>query len=324
LPAFNEGAELRANLERAAAALALLAPELLVVDDGSADDTAAVAERAAADGLPVRLVRRPENGGKGAALACGFAASRGDLVAFLDADLEIAPEHLLAFEAVVRRGEADVVVGVRAISGSPFPRARRVLSAGYRRLVRALFGLALKETQAGIKLFRREVLSVCMPHVRAERFAFDVELLALCERFGFRIAQLPVTAEYRREGRLGRIRWRQVAGMALETLAIWYRSSSWVWLAPGAETRLWMVAFGIGLLLAGAALGPVAGRLVARLGVWQIPLPDASLGALAVVGLLLAGVALVQLNKSLVGAFARAERQGLWIRKGPADSGEEP
>jgi glycosyltransferase involved in cell wall biosynthesis len=310
MPSYNEGSHLYDNLARTSERLRAWVPELIVVDDGSADDTYAEAARAQKDGLPVAIVRHPDNRGKGAALRQGAERASADVVAFLDADLEIKPDYLIDFMQELARTGADVVVGCRDQAPSSFPVVRRMMSTGYRWLIQLLFGLKLRETQAGIKLFRREVLQVCLPHTRATRFAFDVELLALCERFGYRIVERPVSPEFRRSGQMARMTFGAVAGTFVETLVVWLRSSSLVWLDPGEGPRGWMATLAAALILTGAGAGLLIDRLL-NMGNRGAPLWPA---ALVVGGGILAGLALVQLNKTLVRAFARAERLGVWRR----------
>ena len=130
LPARNEAHHIHANLVRVCEALAAADVEVIVVDDGSQDATAAEAGRAASAGLPVRVVRLDANQGKGAALFRGFAEASGSVVAFLDADLEIAPENVLRLLGVMESSQAAVVVGKK--TGDGFPLARRLLSRIFR------------------------------------------------------------------------------------------------------------------------------------------------------------------------------------------------
>jgi glycosyltransferase involved in cell wall biosynthesis len=319
LPAYNEGVQIYANLRRVCETLHSHAYEVVVVDDGSADATFAESERAARDGLPVRVVRHPANRGKGAALITGFGVAAGELVAFLDADLEIAPEHLLHLWEQMQATGAEVVVGTKQPGANRFPPARRALSALYRRLVAVLFGLSLSDTQTGIKLFKRTVLETSVPRLGASRFAFDIELLVAATRFGYRIAECPVTTDYRRAGGLGRMRLGHLARLLADTLVIWYRASFWRWLQPSWSTRFWMVAFVAGILLLGVGLGKLITPLILESPVRQIFyvvalqfLPRALRDWLLVIGgggLTVA--ALIQLNKSLLNAFARTDREGL-------------
>jgi glycosyltransferase involved in cell wall biosynthesis len=320
LPAYNEAAIIRASVLAVDDALTGVDRQIVVVDDGSSDDTFEQGLSVTADGLPVSVVRHPVNMGKGAALARGFGAASGELVAFLDADLEIPPHYLHDMIRMLEEGDVDVVVGVREEAAErSFPWARRAMSRAYRWLVRWLFGLTVSETQAGIKLFRREVLEACVPRLAARRFAFDVELLAAAHRFGYRIGECPVKVDYSRDGKLGRLSPSQVAQMFVETLGVYYRSSFWTWLQPGANTKVWMLAFGLGIFLFGMGVAKLLTPLVL-----QGPVKQAfSIVALqflpryvrdwllAVSGLAVAVVALVQLNRSLMDAFARVDRGDL-------------
>jgi glycosyltransferase involved in cell wall biosynthesis len=352
LPAYNEGHHLHANLCRIARGLGAAGRtgfELIVVDDGSSDNTAGEAERAGEDGLPVQVLRQPINRGKGAALLAGAGLARGEIVAFLDADLEIGPEALVQLVATMEASGADAIVGARGgaraadgrtVDGSPggwnlggkpdgpmpggqaFPLPRRLMSLAYRLLVRALFDLPM-ETQTGIKLFRRPVLDACLPRLRAERFAFDVEILTACQRLGYRIVACPVSVDYGREGRLGRVTPRQVAGMLGETLAIYYRASFWRWLEPGPATRLWIVVLGAGIFLFGIGVGKLLTPLVLAAPIRPIfyivalqflprNLRD---GLLVVGGAMLSVVAIMMLNKRILAAFARrdgGDLAGIW------------
>jgi glycosyltransferase involved in cell wall biosynthesis len=319
LPAHQEAASLRANLERASAALSGEDVELVVVDDGSTDATHAEAVRAAAAGLPVVAVRLDRNAGKGAALFRGVAAARGALVAFHDADLEIAPEEVLHLREVMRSTGADVVVGARSGERNEFPLPRRLMSGVFRATVSFLFGLAVSDTQTGIKLFRREVLERVAPKMSVGGFAFDVELLVAATRFGYVVTECPVEVAFSREGGLGRMR----IGTLLHTLAdcvrIYYRASFWSWLNPGLAARLWMAVFVLGVFLAGIGVGklltPVVlqgpAKDVFRFVALQFLPPVLRDWLVLLGGLLMLVVSAVQLNKILLAAFARRDRAGL-------------
>ena len=313
LPARNEGHHLHANLVRVCHALGGADAELIVVDDGSQDTTSAEAARATGEGLPVRVVRLPQNLGKGAALFRGFAEARGGIIAFLDADLEIAPEDVLRLLRVMDETHAAVVVGTK--TGDAFPLARRLLSRVFRKAVSSLFGLAVSDTQTGIKLFRREVLERVAPRMTISRFAFDIELLVAATRFGYPVAECPVSAEYRREGRLGRIGLRQQLEMLADCVRIYYRASFWSWLNPGLAARAWMIVFVLGVFLFGVGVGKLLTPVVLQPPIRQVfrilalqflpPLLRDWLVFLGGLGMVV--VSLVQLNKILLAAFARRD-----------------
>lgn len=198
--------------------------EIVVIDDGSMDDThmaASNALRAWPD--HVRVVRCTRNEGKGNALICGASYSRGEYVAFLDADMDLHPEQLVEFFAIMGRSNADAVIGSKFHPQSKvaYPRLRRIYSFFYYMLVRTLFGLPVRDTQTGIKLFKRRVLDRVLPRILVKRFAFDLELLANIHHFGYRIVEAPVTLNFQRV--CSRLRLPAVWSVFLDTLAIFYR-----------------------------------------------------------------------------------------------------
>jgi len=319
IPAFNEGHHIHANVLRVCEALQGLDFEVIVVDDGSSDNTFAESQRVAADGLPVRAVQQPVNRGKGAALFYGFEFAAGEYIAFLDADLEIHPQYVKKFLERLQEADADLVIGTKVPKLGQMPVLRRVMSLVYREFVSLLFGLSLRETQTGIKLFRREVLEDCIPRLRVSRFAFDVELMVAAARFGYQIVEFPVEVGFSRKSSLQRIRPRQIAGQLWDTLLIYSMASFWNWFQPGYWTKMWMLAFVLGIFLLGIGvaklitpliLAPALKQLVYYLFLQFLPptLRDIIL-VIAGGGLML--VSLNELNKSLINAFARLDRGDL-------------
>ena len=319
LPAFNEGGHIHANILRVCEALKELRFEIIVVDDGSRDNTFAESQRAAEGGLPVRAVRQEQNRGKGASLFHGFEFASGELVAFLDSDLEIAPENLLTLMQVMREADADVVAGVKDLQANQFPPLRRLMSRGYRAMVAWLFGLTITDTQTGIKLFRHEVLADAIPRVSARRFAFDIELLVAASRFGYRIVEQPVEINYHRTGGLGRVNFAQLFNMTADTLAIFYRASFWHWLNPGLLAQTWMGLFVLGVFLAGVGfaklLTPTIPQgfakqffYIALLQFIPSPLRD---WLILLIGIIFVAISLLQLNKIVMSAFGKRDRDDL-------------
>jgi glycosyltransferase involved in cell wall biosynthesis len=226
MPAYNEAHSIAENVCETVETMHALGIdfEIVVIDDGSMDGTHAAASRALHTWPDrVRVVRCTRNEGKGNALICGTAYSRGDYVAFLDADMDLHPEQLANFFAIMRARRADAVIGSKFHPESKveYPPLRRMYSFLYYVLVRALFGLPVRDTQTGIKLFKREVLDRVLPRVLVKRFAFDLELLANIHHFGYRIAEAPVTLNFQRV--CSRLRLPAVWNVFLDTLAIFYR-----------------------------------------------------------------------------------------------------
>jgi glycosyltransferase involved in cell wall biosynthesis len=122
----------------------------------------------------------------------GARAAKGDLIVFLDADLDLPPEQLPAL--LVTMGDADVLVGAKrdSMTAGRYPLIRRVLSRLFSLATVGLFRLSVSETQTGLKIFRRNVLEVVIPQMRIEGYAYDLEMLVRAQRAGFKLAQTPV------------------------------------------------------------------------------------------------------------------------------------
>lgn len=200
--------------------------ELVPVDDGSGDGTDEILR--SFDGnayrfVTIRPVVCPKNGGKGAALRAGFAASTGCYVMLLDGDLDINPKQTpLFFESLVKN-HADIVVGSKRhpLSVVQYPWHRRIVSAVYFALVRLAVGLPITDTQTGMKLFRREVLGAALDRMLVKTYAFDLELLSIAASRGAKIAEAPVVIRF--GAKFGALRPRTVAQMARDSLAVFYR-----------------------------------------------------------------------------------------------------
>jgi dolichyl-phosphate beta-glucosyltransferase len=192
VPAYGEAGRVGSTVARLRAALASLGDDLevLVVDDGSPDATA---EEAAAAGA--RVLRLPENRGKGAAVRAGVLAARGRSVVFTDADLAYPPEQVTAVLRQLEDGW-DVVVGSRRHPSSADAARASALRVVSGRLFNLLTATVLlgqyRDTQCGLKGFRSDVGRLLFSHSRLERFAFDVEVLHLVERYRLSLTEVPV------------------------------------------------------------------------------------------------------------------------------------
>jgi len=192
IPAYNEERRLPLTLAIVVAHLRECGRpfEVVVADDGSVDRTA---ELAAEAGPEVRTLRLPHRG-KGAAVRAGALAARGDLVLITDADLSTPIVELDRLVAALDR--CEVAIGSRHVAGSNVSVRqrfdRRLMGRAFNLLVRALLLPDLRDTQCGVKLFRCDVAAIVFERCRADGFAFDVEVLSLASRFGYRVAEVPV------------------------------------------------------------------------------------------------------------------------------------
>ena len=189
LPAYNEQRNIGGMLDAACAMLPEFVRrfEIIVVDDGSSDDTAAIVERVARATPQVRLVRHEHNRGYGAALTSGFAASQGELIAFTDADGQFS---LLDLPQLLSR-----LHGYDALIGYRYQRAdnalRRLNAWAWNGLIRLMLGVQVRDLDCAFKLFRREALERL--DLTSTGATINAEILAQCTRAGMRILELPVT-----------------------------------------------------------------------------------------------------------------------------------
>lgn len=225
MPAYNEGRHLAANVRETLEVMEALGEtyEIIVVDDGSPDATAEVMRRVAQESPRVRAVFLEQNQGKGYALRAGFGASLGELIFFLDADLDLHPKQFKVLHQIMQSSGAQVVIGSKRHpqTVSNYPWRRRLVSAVYFFLVKLLFGLPIKDTQTGIKLFQRQVLEKAFPKVLVKKYAFDLELLVLANHYGFGIAEAPVVVDYK--AKFGHIGLSAIFNTWWDTMAVWYR-----------------------------------------------------------------------------------------------------
>jgi dolichol-phosphate mannosyltransferase len=205
LPTYQEAENIETVLRRLHAAV----PDahVLVVDDGSADGTAELAEKVADDVGSIDVLRRPGKAGLGSAYRDGFAwgLERGfDVLVEMDADLSHEPEALPSLLVMIDSGAADLVIGSRYVPGGSTPHwpwVRRFLSVWANRYTAIVLGLAINDATAGFRAYRADVLRrVDLDHVRADGYGFQVEMVYRIVQLGGRIVEVPITFVDRVEG----------------------------------------------------------------------------------------------------------------------------
>lgn len=203
--------------------------ELICVVDGKLDKTFEKAFKFAKNNSNVKVIGYEKNKGKGYAVRFGIAESKGDVVGFIDAGMDLNPNGLAMLLEHFEWYDADVIVGSKRHPASKvnYPWQRRILSISYQLLVWLLFGLKVKDTQVGIKFFKREVLEKVLPRLLVKRFAFDVEILAVANYLGYRRifeAPIDITLYFGGTSTLTSQKFiRTVIAMLIDTLAVFYR-----------------------------------------------------------------------------------------------------
>jgi glycosyltransferase involved in cell wall biosynthesis len=223
VPAYCEGRRIYSNLTRLLGEMDKLGVvyEVVVVSDGNIDATVSEAKRVKS--RSVKVFDYPMNVGKGFALSLGVSQSTGSLVTFIDADMELDPANIQGFIKLMESSDCDAVIGSKRHPNSHvnYPRFRRFQSWSYQLLTRVLFNLNVRDTQTGLKVFRRKVLAEALPLLAIKKFAFDLELLVVAQQLGYKnVCEAPITLDFRFESTVNlRSAWK----VLWDTAAIFYR-----------------------------------------------------------------------------------------------------
>jgi dolichyl-phosphate beta-glucosyltransferase len=210
VPAYNEARRLPPTLDRVRRYLDAAGEryEVIVVDDGSADATAEVAQAMAREWPQLQVFRLDRNRGKGAAVREGMLRARGSHRAFSDADLSTPIDELPRLRARLN-GTCQVAIASRDVPGSNIevhqPGWRELMGRTYNRLLRLLVLPGIRDTQCGFKVFTAEAAEACFRPLATFRFGFDAEVLVRARRKGWTVAEVPVRWRHVEESRVGGI-----------------------------------------------------------------------------------------------------------------------
>jgi glycosyltransferase involved in cell wall biosynthesis len=226
IPAYNESARIRATLDKVLAHIGERGwnAEVLIVNDGSSDDTAQIVQQYASQHPALRLLENPGNRGKGYSVRNGMLHASGEWMLFSDADLSSPIEEADKLMAALAGG-ADVAMGSRwlrkELQTQPQPLYRQFYGRIFNVALRIILGLHYRDTQCGFKAFTRQSTDLIFPLQHIERWGFDPELLFLARKFGLKVEEVPVKWAHREGTRLNPL--RDGLRMFLEILKIrWY------------------------------------------------------------------------------------------------------
>jgi glycosyltransferase involved in cell wall biosynthesis len=217
-PAYNDSGTIASMVIRAVKAAAELTPdyEVIVVNDGSADATAEVAEELARTYSHVRVIHHPNNRGYGGALQTGFRSATKELIFYTDGDAQYDPAELSALWAQMTP-EADLVNGYKISRSDPFHRI--VIGRVYHHLVSTLFGLKVRDIDCDFRLMRRSIFD--RVHLEKTSGVICLEMMKKIHDAGFRIVEVPVHHYHRSFGKSQFFNFRRISRTAADVMRLW-------------------------------------------------------------------------------------------------------
>lgn len=198
--------------------------EIIIIVDGYGDGTYRAAKKITSPNVKTFVYMK--NQGKGHAVRLGMTLSSGDYIAFIDSGMEIDPNGISMLLEHMEWYNADVIVGSKRHPASivKYPFQRKILSVGYQYIVWFLFHLNIRDTQVGIKIYKRKVLEKILPRLLVKKYAFDLEMLAVARRLGFkRIYEAPIKLKYNFADFTHASTLKTIFDILIDTLAIFYR-----------------------------------------------------------------------------------------------------
>lgn len=200
--------------------------EIIVVFDGKIDQAYEKVKQA---NIPkVKTISYIKNQGKSHAIKIGMKKAKGDYVMFIDSGMEIDPNSISMLLEHMEWYNADIIVGSKRHPASQvnYVPSRKLLSEGYYFIVKFLFGIKVRDTQAGIKIFKKNVLEKILPRIVGKKFTGDLEMLVIADVLGFkRIYEAPIKLDYSLGSLTSAATLDAIWHIMLDTLAIWYRKN---------------------------------------------------------------------------------------------------
>lgn len=231
VPAYKQGSTIIRDIKRLDKTLlrSSIPYEIIIVVDGFIDNTYTLAKKLARKNI--RVIGYRENRGKGYAVKAGIEKANGDIIGFIDSGMELDPTGVSMLLNHMIWYDADIIVGskLHPVSQVNYPPIRKILSWGYRTFTHLLFGFRVRDTQVGLKLFRKKVAKDVFPRLQVKQFAFDVEILAVAYALGHRrIFEAPVKLNFSEvSSSIRDVRsikfWRTIFLMLWDTVVVFYR-----------------------------------------------------------------------------------------------------
>jgi glycosyltransferase involved in cell wall biosynthesis len=227
VPAYKQEETIAKDVQRLDKILSTLPYnyEILVVEDGYLDNTSQKLAKLKNPHLKVLGYER--NHGKGYAVKYGILRAKGDIIGFIDAGMDLDPSEISVALDLMQWNNADIIMGSKLHPESKvnYPWWRKILSWGYRTLTHVLFGFAVKDTQVGLKFFKRKVARDIFSRIIIKRYAFDIEVLAVAQKLGYtRIFEAPIRLNFNKASGISSSNfWKTILSMLWDTLAVYYR-----------------------------------------------------------------------------------------------------
>ncbi len=226
IPAYKQERTIVRDIKRTAATLDTLGLkyEIIVVVDGLEDNTFTKASLLKSS--KIKILGYKKNEGKGQAIRYGMLHANGDVIGFMDAGMDINPTGMIMLLNHMIWYNADIIVGSKMhhVSKVDYPLYRTIMSWGYRLFTRILFGFKIRDTQVGLKFFKRKVVRDVLPRLVVKRYAFDIEILAVAYAHNYkRIYEAPVEINFKKNGITSWGIPKVVYLMIWDTIAVFYR-----------------------------------------------------------------------------------------------------